>query len=1374
MTLLQIHSIKFVYRKGKNMGNADKEESKKHNANIVIPLENHGSPQSNKKNLYVGRKEIIKKLVSVLKNTEDQGERGSYLIAGYRGVGKTSLIDRVIKQYERELNKGNVKTVKLNLGNGDQLNAFSLFLSISNILYEKLTNDTKYQAPQKDCDNKKETTWIKKIFTVSFFTCLEISILNILVAIFSFILLFVTFHLLNLFPQINEIDLLSSKHEYYSYVLLAFLITVVYWSILTIRERPKKKILADLSTLITRMSNEVTEKKSASIKYKPIEFQKSGEHKSYPLQAREAEEKLTQIIKNIKTHLNSNIIFVFDEIDKLGDPSELSIPLNNGLNIDRHETVDKKKSEIDSLLRSLKNFITTAKARFFFVAGRETLDSYYSERGSPNSLYESLFDIVFEIPSLLTDPRTAFKNNLDSYNKYNRETRISEIIEDYVCRRILKIASHSEKYYTLNEYYITLNKKDEDTKYTIITLRNFINYLTFHSWGNPKRLSSIFESFVLPKNSIKVLDKKNIIKPSTNGRESDHYLVFDTNQRRSFSLASEIFILFQYQLSREVTKTSDKLTVSALSALQYILKFHRYGFTRESLYRMHEAINIYRSPELNTIVDDLITQIFKSYIRRVRNGVYRYRFHSGFEQELRYISHVSEFESVSYNFSHDSMAHVKQFFMRSLEIEKDELVIAKVRITLGEMYAIEQSYDEASIHFCSASEILRNNINGCKENLKQRAFMNYIEAMMKNGDLEEHRHNYNHAATIYAEANLVIEQILRKNHQIKKHLKAGDSKWDLLKQPFWALQFLTLKRSFNGKNQIVPSHLYDISDIRYIHKMACLRFFHSNMEDSFKYYRAAYKKLICTKLKNKQGSERSGYLLGNINTGLSETILIYKSIKILNSKKSCNELLISFLKPYKGITSTYLETHTPKHLPLCSIFTIENYMTEAAKVFCKNRLYISAAITDIKLISYLTMMLDSFDSSNSTEIKGKVDYIYKRILDAGTSAISCINQARLLDTSHSTKDHALRDLEISPETPQKTEINITRLFDYLLDKIEDDGPVENQAFWQQSLWAHKLASTLYWAKYVVNKIDPSKEECLSSLEKFPNYFNALSIRSSILMRWVYARKLSKDSFDEACFDKVIFNDETPKYNPPNYKIMKKVTAETVLEKVNKDNFDRMFFYQKKKKENKKLNTGFVIYKLSDNGEKIVEKIKAAPSGTTHLKDAYDISKNLYAAIQSIRIISRKNLDMVFPTMSQIYYAQWKLLLTLATTIITASKSTKGKKNTEAKSIRDASLQIQKKLIDMDKYFSPHERIPSSHFDYEHIYLCLISSLAEARTLNDPTGRARSSILQQKYYVHDDFSDSEFRMDWTLSHMLLSSAEDIKERVSKAHASLSSL
>ena len=52
-----------------------------------------------KNDLFVGRATIIDKIVNLLHQTKTT--RGSYLIAGYRGVGKTSVVNRAIEKYNK-------------------------------------------------------------------------------------------------------------------------------------------------------------------------------------------------------------------------------------------------------------------------------------------------------------------------------------------------------------------------------------------------------------------------------------------------------------------------------------------------------------------------------------------------------------------------------------------------------------------------------------------------------------------------------------------------------------------------------------------------------------------------------------------------------------------------------------------------------------------------------------------------------------------------------------------------------------------------------------------------------------------------------------------------------------------------------------------------------------------------------------------------------------------------------------------------------------------------------------------------------------------------------------------------------------------------
>ena len=270
-------------------------------------------------------------------------------------------------------------------------------------------------------------------------------------------------------------------------------------------------------------------------------------------------------------------------------------------------------------------------------------------------------------------------------------------------------------------------------------------------------------------------------------KHTGYSLQFNFDQQRSLALTASIFTLFQHQLSREVAVIGDKPTVTALSSLQFILKLHQFAFTRESLHRMSEAINLYRTPELNVIVDDLLTQVFKPYIRRVRNGAYRYRFHSCFEQEIRYITHVSDLESASYNFSLDAMGPVKKNFHSDIGNRRvcDD-VRARAYNTLGDMNAIEQADNSSAQCYLSGISLLTAMINKqTDENtvVKDHIDLNmtYIDTLLKYGDLEEHRQNYNKAAAAYAQANSYIDSLLKDSEGDKEetaiYSEIGRASW---------------------------------------------------------------------------------------------------------------------------------------------------------------------------------------------------------------------------------------------------------------------------------------------------------------------------------------------------------------------------------------------------------------------------------------------------------------------------------------------------------------------------------------------------------------------------------------------------------------------
>ncbi len=1292
---------------------------------------------------FVGRSQLRDSLGNLL--TKTSGKRGTYLIAGYRGSGKTTLINYVINKYNKEkikeqkdnknTDKSPVIKVLLNLGNDSNLTPIRLFYSIANILLDEFR---KKQGKIGGINLKLSKTIFRMGMVFPFV------ILALWVAVYKG----------------NTIAWESNDYISFNVTLLdLFFIPISifflygWFSVGKFFHENKNslKVESRLKYLIERITFETTGQSTLGNKYIPFSFMKG--RKSLPVHAREAEEMLVSIIGDISkvySDLPYEVMFVFDEIDKLSRFDDV-----NG----RHGKDDSEKiNNINHLLGSIKYFITTCNAKFFIIAGRETLDSYYSEKGSNNSLYESLFDTVYEVPSLLTDDGGGVS-----------QTQISTLIEEYLCKTISwnkcnKEINNNNFNLKLYNKYLHEDHKDhngnhlppEKCRDLIYQLRSFVSYLTFHSWGNPKRLSALLENFIVTENHVKSnkcsYETFGYDVPESHNQESCDWLSISINDKRSFALASEIFTLFQHHLSREVSKTSDKLTVSALSSLHFLLKLHPYGFTRESLHRMSEAINIYRSPELNTIVDDLLSQILISYIRRVRNGSYRYRFHSGLEQELRYISHVNELESASYNFSLNSMGPVKKMFEKYIldNNELDEVTKTKLYMTLGDICAIEQSYNSAAINYGIAHSLIEKVVkNGDKYDLDSAMLL--CELGIKHGDLEERRQNYNHAASIYKGIEAFVEHQITSNELLREAVLSGDSKWDMFKQAAWAGMFLSLKRSPASSIKDVL-YLYSKGDPRIFSRKATLSYFMGDLTGAME----CYHKVVGNSNPENMNNEKSAYIIGNSLVGLAEVCLL--KVSLLNvdppgqdgNKKSRSEIMdilgqfvihSSLSAPSK---KNYFYNRSPskdKDYPYRNEFSYN--LSLAAKWFKKSGLYINAVVSYIKLINYWTIILDFYVQSDLADkpiVKDKIRKIFREIDRSGKDAVECIVFARQLDSSQFIKTFIIKD---QPENLDSDDlVNLVNLFDVLLD---DEGSGENllveSIFWQQSLWAHKLASALCWTNLVRKKL-LGKEK--SRIDKYPVEMSSFSVRASITMRWVIARDMLNDLMPEK---KIIFCKSEP------------VPKENMV-------FNPLKYLKLIRKNPK------VVVKLEDWGEKLSNEFSVDEENIA-LQTFYQISRNLYFSLQSIRLISRKNLDLVYPNMAQIYFLQWKTL-SMMMTIHIVRDYINDNGACRISSVRSYALEIQRKLIEIDKHFAPNEQIPPTHFDYEHILMRTKSNLLDAMNINDSSSRVRSSILQQKHYCHDDHSDPEFRLDWTLAHMFSPSAYYLLEDIDDTHEQYTAL
>lgn len=105
-----------------------------------------GEDDSNNKfnkeeDLFLGRKEISEKFLNILKNS-GRNSSGSYLITGYRGMGKTSFVKKVIERHQRDSKEDLIEVEKIDISFAQSdLNEADILKQITNNLIQRAENN---------------------------------------------------------------------------------------------------------------------------------------------------------------------------------------------------------------------------------------------------------------------------------------------------------------------------------------------------------------------------------------------------------------------------------------------------------------------------------------------------------------------------------------------------------------------------------------------------------------------------------------------------------------------------------------------------------------------------------------------------------------------------------------------------------------------------------------------------------------------------------------------------------------------------------------------------------------------------------------------------------------------------------------------------------------------------------------------------------------------------------------------------------------------------------------------------------------------------------------------------------------------------------
>ena len=934
---------------------------------------------------FVGREMLVTRLVELLFDT--RADRGSYLLAGFRGVGKTSIINRAIGLYrkfhsaddlhpsrkesellaacQRGLDKARTAQNQWETGSKSQLGT-EYKPTRAELLKAKLHACSSLALPwlQKClgwCSSKSFSDLGDKLQAFVVHSCRINSRPVVLIrlnlghdsalrprdimfeiverihddgrsayllhrAIVGLTSLLTCGMLAdNLYSSVSSLLIPSGLSPATAPFSPLDLTAITLFCVVVGLAVPHLWLQRDLRRLLDRIS--YSEEVSRGVKTPFLNA--TWKTKRPPLDDRKIETSILRILVRLRRlwWCPADVIFLFDELDKIGTRAEIDDAAQKYVPGDSsapQEDESARQKTIQNLLSGLKTLITTGEARFFFVAGRDMLDAYQAERGTTSSLYESLFSQYFEVPSLLTD--TLEPNH----------ARLSELIETYCCRRLIDsdVALFFWAYYTamvhkhrsagstttpgptiphwnqkdFSDFFNSALTTQENLAYSpyrlrtlyhyicfcgvdhlaaqrvVHTLRNFVHYLTIHSAGNSKKLSSLFNSFARPL--LSELQPNTLNVPGATA-SCVYGLRFTPPHQRSLALASTIYISLHHHLSRQLRSGGDKLAVSTVAAVHFLLKFHGFGFSRHHLDRMTEMLQGYRPPELKAVLDTLVTLVLRPYVQKTRSGAFRYRFLSTFEDEIRFVARTSDLEAATFNFSLAAMDNIKgqyrQWLARSYnlfggvgvgDIGKGARTIAELNIVLGELLSIEGSNDVAVTHYETAIDALERAI---EQNIKSdrnitgamdpAAVVTLVEASLKLGHLEERRQRYDHAATSYAKANHAVEHLLGHcdSEEITRLHSAGAGVRDIVIQPFWALRFLALKRSpRNARIELeeaalrLPDHIDEDSPAtQYRLGQQAMYFNHHRL--ATKHYLSCITELNLTKTVREQSGMLGGY-----------------------------------------------------------------------------------------------------------------------------------------------------------------------------------------------------------------------------------------------------------------------------------------------------------------------------------------------------------------------------------------------------------------------------------------------------------------------------------------------------------------------------------
>lgn len=492
---------------------------------------------------------------------------------------------------------------------------------------------------------------------------------------------------------------------------------------------------------------------------------------------REIEYELIEIIKEINKSklLNCRFIFVLDELDKLStskekntsDTSSVSADLPGFTNDDNgmsdEMTANEKRHNTLKLLSQLKYFVSTAEAKFVFIAGHELYDAYKADVSDREFSISSIFNGVINV------------NSFFSYD--SRIKDVTRMTETYLCRVLfgdepvtIKSSKNERDRFRLGEYRKRIGtvcpdeeQEEKEIDSVMCLLKQFVTYLTFVSNGAPKKLSARLERFIISKEKYHQEHDSGdsiIVRLKGGHQEVSFYLSLGYHDRQKIGFVHNMAAPIFDNVISPSSDYGDKFLVSSSFLIAHIYKHHKSGFSWRNLEYLPELMDTNRTPELREFINSIIDYLGKVHLTNITSGIFTYKFPMKLAEEIALFTKKSDELSAIFNFSLDYFSSVKKYYYRLIEFytkhNQDNAIISSLHHNLGDIHMANDEFSEAIVQYRHAVSIIEAELDKASKDDRidtsgnyAALIIRYARMMLKLGLAYEKRNTIDSAHMMY-------------------------------------------------------------------------------------------------------------------------------------------------------------------------------------------------------------------------------------------------------------------------------------------------------------------------------------------------------------------------------------------------------------------------------------------------------------------------------------------------------------------------------------------------------------------------------------------------------------------------------------------------